>query len=105
MSEANKREQEIDAVLAALRKAWTAAPELRLGQVLIDAKHPPVLMGHEEPQKLFYIEDQKLAQCFDAFYLRNRKMRITIAVEGAEALCLDDSDDRKLLINILTDAL
>ena len=97
MSDKQKREQEIDTVLAALRKAWLEAPQLRLCQLINNVTE----MG----EVLYYIDDQKLAQLFGEFYHVARKANITLALRGMESKCLDDADDLHAVIDKLTDAL
>jgi uncharacterized protein YihD (DUF1040 family) len=47
----------IDIVLEALRTAWRQEPDLRLGQLLINAVRPP-----SPCPELFYAEDDKLIE-------------------------------------------
>lgn len=49
------REDEIDATLAALRAAWLANPELRLGQLMVVA-----VGNHVESGRLFYRTDERI---------------------------------------------
>jgi hypothetical protein len=47
----------IDDVLAALRAAWTESPDLRLGQLIVNAVRP----AHPCPE-VFYTEDAALVR-------------------------------------------
>jgi hypothetical protein len=105
MSETKKREQEIDAVLASLRRAWTAAPSLRLGQLVENAVVPTVVIGNERGPKLFYLEDQKLARNLEAFYQLAMKANMLAVLRNMESRCLDDKDDVLAVAVGIVDAL
>ena len=90
-----KTEQEIDAMLSKLRKAWTLNPELRLGQLIVNAATPAVLMGHESAPQIFYIEDQKLADGLSMFYESRRARNLSEALTRCESRCLDNENDRR----------
>lgn len=51
-------------MLARLLRAWDAAPDLRLGQFLVNAVTPP---GSEPAALIFYVEDERLCELAEAF--------------------------------------
>lgn len=63
------KEEHIDEVIEALRKAWKSAPYLRLGQLIINAANP----GDPCPS-LFYIEDADLLNALKATNERNPRL-------------------------------
>ena len=48
---------QIDEALAALRTVWAESPDLRLGQLLVNAVRPP-----EPCPEIFYVEDDVLLE-------------------------------------------
>lgn len=55
----------IEPVLDAIRRVWEQSPDLRLGQLLVNAVNPP-----EPCPELFYIEDEKLVRKVEEFSRR-----------------------------------
>ena len=62
-------EQHINEVIEALREAWKASPDQRLGQLIINAANP----GDPCPS-LFYIEDADLLNALKATNERNPRL-------------------------------
>jgi hypothetical protein len=62
--------ERIDPVLAALRKVWVEFPDMRLGQLVVNAVRP------SEPfPEVFYVEDTVLVRRLEALakQMRNEK--------------------------------
>lgn len=55
--------ERIDEILNELREVWTANPDLRLGQLIVNVVNPK-----ESSQEVFYVEDEE-------FRSRLRKLR------------------------------
>lgn len=54
--------QRIDEVLLAIRTAWQLDPDLRLGQLIVNAVRPT-----SPCPEVFYIEDEKLVKGLEAY--------------------------------------
>lgn len=54
-------EHQIDEVIEALRAAWKASPDMRLGQLIVNAANPP-----DPCSRIFYIEDSDLLKALKA---------------------------------------
>ncbi len=65
----------IDDVLAALRAAWVESPDLRLGQLIVNAVRPT-----NPCPEVFYTEDEALVRGLNSFreLLRTTKVAGTI---------------------------
>jgi len=62
----------IDDALAALRTAWAESPDLRLGQLLVNAVRPA-----EPCPEIFYVEDDVLLDGLSRLREQNRAARAT----------------------------
>ena len=56
------RQGEIVGVCEALRAAWSKCPELRLGQLIVNAT---------SGKPTFYVEDESLIECLNKYVDRN----------------------------------
>ncbi|MDT9000629.1 hypothetical protein RQP53_15245 [Paucibacter sp. APW11] len=64
----------IDDVLAAIRLAWVESPDLRLGQLLVNAIRP------KEPcPEVFYVEDDQLLAALQAMAARVQVVKAGVA--------------------------
>lgn len=57
----------IDDVLAALRDAWVESPDLRLGQLIVNAVRPT-----DPCPEIFYVEDDRLLSGLNGYRERVR---------------------------------
>ena len=81
-------EQEIDAMLSRIRRAWKLLPELRLAQLIVNAVNPA-----DSCPAIFYVEDQKLAEYLDQMAEMKRAYNVSEILHACSSRCLDDESD------------